>query len=484
MALREVLAFFGVEVETKELEKADGLVGQFSDKLLDFGKIVAGAFAVDAIVGFGKELINQADELREAAIAVGAVPQELQRLEFAAGTAGIEMGALRASLQKFNKTAAQSAGGKGASDTFKKLGVELKNQDGSLKTSTQLFEESGAAISKIEDPIERAGLASDLFGRSYAKLLPLFAEGEEGIKKLKAEADALGFVFDDAFLNQSDEINDNLTKLKKGLTGIAVQALAPLLPDLVEFTQAGVRVVKQLVGWVRQTKILQAVTIGLTVKGVLALVKATGALITRFGGWRAVFARLLPFILKTLAPLLLLEDILVFLAGGKSLTGNLLDRAFGKGTQEGIRALIADIGRFFALFKTKPEEVRAAFARLPEDLKKTLGSFGSFLGGWGQEIVNVALFAVDLVTGGWENAAAKLSAVWDGIGLAASIMWTEVKFAGLAAAAALADAWDNFMNGFREKAGTVMKVAGVVGSIIPGGSAALAAASAIGIGKI
>jgi hypothetical protein len=446
VALREVLAFLGFEVDSTELEKGNALVDQFKSGLLGVGKAVAGAFAVKEIVGFGKELVNQADELREAAIALGAVPQELQVLEFAAGQAGVEVGELRASLARFNKTAAESAKGKGASETFKKLGVELKNADGTIKSSGQLFEEVGVAIGKIEDPIERAGAASEFFGKSYAKLLPFFAEGPEGMRKAREEAEALGFVFDTAFLENSDEINDRLDKLKRGLVGIAIQAIAPLLPYVKSFVEGSIKVVKGLVGWVRQTKILQALTIALTGKGVLALGRAVFALVARFGGWRAILMRLLPILLKFVAPLLILEDFLVFLAGGKSLTGNLLDKAFGPGTQENVRQIIKSLGEFFALFKTKPEEVRAAFAKLPEDLARSLGAFGAFLGGWGQEIVNVALFAVNVITGGWQNFARKMKALWDGVKLAGAIAWTELKFGGLAAAAAIADAWDSAWN--------------------------------------
>jgi hypothetical protein len=470
-ALREILASFGIEVDTKELEKGDSLVDDFKGKLLDFGKAVAGAFAVTEIVRFGKELINQADELRETAIALGLPAQQLQALEHAASLAGLEMDELRASIARLNRVAAQSAEGKGQADVFKKLGVELKEADGTLKTSGQLFEEAGAAIAAIENPTERAGLASEIFGKSYAKLLPLFAEGGDGIKKLKAEVDELGFGFDDAFLENSDEINDNLSRVKKGLVGVAVQALGPLLPGIAEFTKESVNVVKGIVGWVRQTRILQAVMIGFTAKGVLALVRAGGALVAKLGGWRVLFARLAAVILRTVLPLLVLEDIIVFLAGGKSALGAGLDAAFGPGTQESVRKLIGELGSFLNLFKTSPDEVRASFADLPKDLERDLGAFGTFLGGWGQEIVEVGLFAVNVLTGGWENFANKMIAVWDGVKLAGKILWTELKFGGLAVAAAISDAWGAVWNGIIDTAvAAITKLAALVGKV-PGFSA-------------
>jgi hypothetical protein len=465
-ALREILASFGIEVETKELEKGNSLVEEFKGKLVDFGKAVVGAFGVTEIVRFGKELINQADELREAAIGLGLPAQQLQQIEFAAGHAGVEVGELRASLARLNRVAAGSAEGKGQAEAFKKLGVELKNADGTLKTSGQLFEETGAAIAAIENPTERAGVASEIFGKSYAKLLPLFAEGGEGMRKAKKEAQELGFIFDDAFLENADEINDNIDSFKKGLVGLAISALRPLLPHIAAFTKSSVETIKEIVRWVRQTKLLQAVTIGFTVKGVLALVRAGGALVARLGGWRVLFARLASVILRTVLPLLILEDILVFLAGGKSAFGVALDKAFGAGTQESVRKLIGELGSFLKLFKTNPEEIRASFADLPKDLARDLGGFGTFLGGWGQEIVEVGLFAVSALTGGWQNFANKMIAVWDGVKLAGKILWTELKFGGLAVAAAISDAWGAVWNGIIDAAvAAITKLAALVGKV-------------------
>lgn len=319
-ALREILASFGIEFDSKQLEKGDGLVDQMVSKLAGFGKVVAGAFAVDAILGFTKGLIDEADALREASIGLGLPAKQLQALEFAAGMAGVEVGALRASLARLQKGAAEADGGKGPASAFKKLGLELKNADGTLKNSGQLFEEAGAAIGKIENPTERAGVASEIFGKSYAKLLPLFSEGEEGLKKAREELEALGFAFDDAFLDNADEFNDNLTKLKVGLKGMVIQGLGPLLPELVALSKSGIQATKTFVAWIRQSKIIQAVLVGVSAKGVLGLIGRLGLL-------KTALRPLAGMILRTFLPLLLLEDFLVFLEGGDSELGDLFRRA-------------------------------------------------------------------------------------------------------------------------------------------------------------
>lgn len=463
MALREILAVFGIEVETKELEKGDSLVDDFKDKLLGFGKVVAAAFAIDAVIGFTKSLIDSADELREAAIALGLPAQQLQALEFAAGMAGVGVDELRGSLAKFNKIAAESSGGKGASAEFKKLGIEIRNADGSAKTSGQLFEQVGSAIGAIQDPIERAGIASKFFGRSYAKLLPLFAEGPEGFKRAREEAEALGIVFDDAFLNNSDEINDNLAKLSGGLKGLAKKAIGPLLPFLVEYTQRGVDLVKQIGGWVKGTKLIQAATVGFAAKGVMALVKAIPMVIKLAGGWRAAFMALNRVVFRTLLPLLLLEDLLVFFAGGKSAIGKGLDKLLGPGAQDAARQMFQDLGKLIGLLKSDPtegfgERIRGTLALIRKD----------FVSVFGEELTSAFGGTVDMLTGGWSNFKQKFSAITRSLVLPFKVAMEGIRSAALIVAGAVQDIFATAWNGILLQLNAVLVKLGTLLLQIPG----------------
>lgn len=467
-ALREILAQFAIEFDSKELEKGDGLVDGMVDKLKDFGKIVAGAFAVDAIVGFGRQLIDQADQVGLIAQRLDVSTQALQEWQYAAKLSDIEAGELTASLQRLGGGLAEAASGKGKADTFKKLGVDLKNTDGALKSSIQVFEEAGLAIGALQNPTEAAGFAQELFGKQYARLLPLFREGPEGLAALKQEFKDLGGGFSPEFIAQSQEFNDNLDRLTVGLKGLAKGFVVAVLPAILDFTEQAIGVVKAISKWVKGTKLIQATLTALVGGGVLKLLRALPAVIAYFGGWRALMMRLGLVLLKFIAPLLILEDIIVFLSGGESLIGDVFDAAFGPGTAKNIQKLVAEMVKFFGLFKSEPDNVRKAFATLPEDLEKDLGSFGKFLGGWGQSIVDVGLFAVKSLTGGWDNFVSMAKVAGFGFLLAIKIVWTELKFAGLAAAAALSDAFDGVWNGIIEGAQAALNAMLDVLSKLPG----------------
>jgi hypothetical protein len=337
-ALREILARFGVEFDSKELDKGHSKVESAIGKLKELGEVAIGAFATEKVIEFGKELLESAEQAKVTAIALGLTTDEIQGLDHAATQSGVGVDELHSALARLQREAA-GAGGKGAAGAgtaFKKLGVDLKDSQGHARTTGEVFTDVAAKIADIKNPTERAGVASQVFGRSYARLLPLLLKGGDGIKELTGEVEELGFGMDDAFIENSEDILHNLDRLKKGLKGIVIQALGPMLPELVEITEEGIKFTKWLVASLKNSEAFKAALIALTGRGVFAL---SGKL----GGLSGILRVLGGAVFKTIIPFLLLEDVLTFLAGGKSVTGDLLERFFGKGTSAKVRKFVDDV---------------------------------------------------------------------------------------------------------------------------------------------
>ena len=389
-ALRSIFARFGVEFDKSgALPKGDKAVNSLTDSLLGIGKTLAAAFAVDALVGFTKDLLQQADVLAKQSGALGVSAAELQGWQHAAQLSGSSAEEFTAAFTKFNRNIAEGADGLAAqSDAFKALGINIKDAVKDGAKPIDLLDQVADGLIGIEEPARRTQVVMDLFGKSGAKLLPLFSEGSEGIAKLRAEVGELGASFDEAFLDNAQEFNDNIDRLKLGVRGLAIQAIGPMLPTLVRWTQGSIRVIKQLVSWIRQTKILQAAAVALGTKGFFALLRALPALAARFIGMtaagkallgrlgvlRAAFITLGRFVLRTVLPFLLLEDALTFLTGGDSVIGEALDKMFGPGTSgmvrdwckdliEAIGFMLGVVGDGFALLW---EEVTGGFPLITE----------------------------------------------------------------------------------------------------------------------
>lgn len=422
-ALREIIASFGINVETEELEHAHGTMGKFKEQLEEFGKTLLTAFAVEKVVDFGKEILADANNLRQSAIALGTTTEELEKLDYAAQLAGVSTDELHASLTRFQRAAAQAAAGQGGGEdgpaaAFTKLHISLKDAHGDLKTSGELFEESAEALRGIANPTERAGIASDLFGRSYARLLPLIEEGKEGIAKAGEEIEALGASMTGTFIEKNHEWDQDTVRLKTALGGLGITVIGELLPAMVSMAHGATEVAKDVVELAKHTKILQVGLGFLAVRGVqyLAsvalthLAKSLKASAKELGGMDKAVKSLGKNIVKSLAAFLLLEDVLVFLTGGKSVTGAIFDRIFGKGTTKEIQGIV----RTFL------------------DADNKIG-----LAGWG-------------------------------VALALKIVWTEIKYAALLAAAWIEDGFDKAWNGIVSGAEDALRAIGELFKNVPG----------------
>lgn len=401
-ALRELLAYFSIDVDSKPLDDADKKVDSFSSKLTEFGKNVAKWFAVGALIHFGENILQDADATAKAAQALGLAGQELQELEHAAGLSGVATEELRAALSRLQKGAAETANkGTGpVADAYKKLGVSIKNQDGTLRSSADIFQDVADGIASIENPTEKAGVASALFGKSYAKLIPLLDEGGDGIQKLRDEVQALGFGFDEAFLENAQEVNDNIDRLKLGIKGFGVQALAIVLPYLVQFTQRGVQLVRSIVKWTRESNILKAAMIALSAKGLIMLSRFLGPL----GGRLIMLSRVMKtFALRILLPILLIDDLVTAFQGGDSVIGRFIDRLFGVGTTQKVVEALKDVWTTFI------QDVLPMVGPVLEDVK------GWFTGA-GQWVMDQLSALRDWAHAVWEALPGPLQDILDMIG--------------------------------------------------------------------
>jgi hypothetical protein len=326
MALRELLATFGFAVDTSALSGADSALGNVTESLASMGKGVLAAFAVDAVFSFGRETLQIADALAKQAGALGVSTQQLQGWQHAASLSGSSAEEFTAALTKFTRNVNESgeAAAGPAAKAFKELGVTIKDElTGKLGQPIDLLDGVVAGLENIQDPAKRTALVMDLFGKSGARLLPLFSEGTEGIKALRAEVEELGFGFDEAFLENAQEVNDNVDRVKMGLRGLAIQVIGPMLPDIVELSKGAISVAKSFIGWIKQTNVTRAVVTGLGMKALPVLI--------------AGMKTLGSIALRTVAPFLLLEDTVGWLAGDDSAIGEALDKIFGAGTGEAAR---------------------------------------------------------------------------------------------------------------------------------------------------
>lgn len=157
--------------------------------------LVAGAAAV--VAGFTKMLksvVDMKNKFNDLAVETGFTAQELVALDLAARSGGDSIEALVPSLRQFAKRMQDTADGTGeAKEAFEKLGVQVTNADGTLRSATDVNRQVGEALQLVTNSTEKAALATDLYGRAGGKMLKILSSGSEQLDLYNDKVKALGF---------------------------------------------------------------------------------------------------------------------------------------------------------------------------------------------------------------------------------------------------------------------------------------------------
>jgi hypothetical protein len=181
-----------------------------------------------------RRAINTADEMGKTAQKVGLAVEAFSTLSFAAEQSGVNVQQLQTGLVKLSRTASDAAtGSQAAAAGFDAIGVSVKDAQGNLKTTDQLLLEVADKFSGYRDSTEKVALATQLFGRAGAELIPLLNAGADGIRALQEEARALGLEISTDTYKAAEQFNDLMNVLSKVVSGFALDIAQSVLPGLV-----------------------------------------------------------------------------------------------------------------------------------------------------------------------------------------------------------------------------------------------------------
>ena len=199
-----------------------------------------------ALSGFTKEGGRYADTVNTMAKKTGLSTKEIQELQYAAELVDVSLETISGSMTKNLKamsTASKATKDKtnDAAEAYKTLGVTIKNADGSLRDSKEVFWEVVDALGKLESGADRDLMAMTLLGKSAKELNPLIEAGSDKMKEFAKMAADSGYILDQDVLNSYQKLDDQLrildntfTSTKNGLGLIFLPLLQDLATDGVD----------------------------------------------------------------------------------------------------------------------------------------------------------------------------------------------------------------------------------------------------------
>lgn len=197
---------------------------------------VAIAKAEKALIQMTRESAKAADDIMTLNSVTGMSTDSIQELNYMADLTDVSLDRIRDSLKETTNKMQEAATGTGdAYEAYNKLGVEITDVDGQLRSAEDVFYDTIDALGEMKNKTERDALAMDLMSESAQELNPLIEIGSDGLKQYAQEAHSMGYVLDNEALTALTEVDDAYQRLQKSQEGAKNQLSAEFAPYLTEF---------------------------------------------------------------------------------------------------------------------------------------------------------------------------------------------------------------------------------------------------------
>lgn len=206
---------------------------------------VAGGFAAvaaaivkaeKALISMTKEAASNADDLLTLASVTGMTTDSVQELNYMADLTDVSLDRIKDSLKETTNKMQEAAAGTGdAYDAYQRLGVEITNADGSLRSAQDVFYDTIDALGDMKNQAERDALAMDLMSESAQELNPIIELGGDKLREYAQEAHDMGYVLDNDALKSLQAVDDAYSRLQNTQEGVKNQLAVEFAPYLEEF---------------------------------------------------------------------------------------------------------------------------------------------------------------------------------------------------------------------------------------------------------
>lgn len=211
-----------------------------------FQKVIDLAFgAARAVVDAFGQALDLGGRLNELSARTGETAGQLLILEQAFRDSGLSADQVGVAINKLQNFMAEAqAGGDAQTQAMQRLGISMADLAG--KTPTQQMEVFAQAISKIEDPTQRAAIAGDVFGEKLGgRLLPLLTQFSPALDDAGTKVGSLADVMDEnaAIFDQTGEtieaVQGKLAAFAAGILGETIPAIQGMGTAMEEVDAAG-----------------------------------------------------------------------------------------------------------------------------------------------------------------------------------------------------------------------------------------------------
>lgn len=196
--------------------------------------IIAFAGAMTAVVFSVSKL---GDSIDKGSQKMNMSAEQYQKWAYAMELSGSSIEELREGYNQMSGQISQAVNGtKESQKAFQRLGVNLKDTKGNLRSTGDIFEDVVVSLQNMDNATERTALAYKLFGESVSKLNPLLNNNANLLREVVRTQNALGSQMSDNLVAESAKFQDAITTLGQawqGFKNVIGETFIPIIQKVV-----------------------------------------------------------------------------------------------------------------------------------------------------------------------------------------------------------------------------------------------------------
>ena len=196
--------------------------------------IIAFAGAMTAVVFSVSKL---GDSIDKGSQRMNMSAEQYQKWAYAMALSGSSIEELREGYNQMSGQISQAVNGtKESQKAFQRLGVNLKDTKGNLRSTGDIFEDVVVSLQNMDNATERTALAYKLFGESVSKLNPLLNNNANLLREVVRTQNALGSQMSDNLVAESAKFQDAITTLGQawqGFKNVLGETVLPIIQKIV-----------------------------------------------------------------------------------------------------------------------------------------------------------------------------------------------------------------------------------------------------------
>lgn len=231
--IRDVSGFIGLEANPmveKFAEKFDDVDANVGKAILTIGTLAT------SLGGLTLKTADNAKEITNVSQRMGMTTDQYQEWDYIMRMVGADAESMTGDIAALAEKALEANDKTSdVAKTFRKLGVNVRDTHGALKSQNQLFDEVVAGLQRMEDATKRNAIASDLLSTTGENIVPILNMTKQELNGLKQEAHDVGYVMGGETLDKFKELNKVMVEFDGVSKGLSQSFAAALLPMMTAF---------------------------------------------------------------------------------------------------------------------------------------------------------------------------------------------------------------------------------------------------------